>query len=361
MPTGNPNQFNIPGVPPTPIINHEMGNFVSWPRLDLQISEFTDNIRPYWLQPARDHLEQISLLQENDLWWGCSNKLYTFCWKNSLEAVRKTEKISGNEWWLLQDFWMGSNGIVDTYFKPKHPPEEIAELANLNSPVMLLVAEPGDNLPLNETEPRLQRAYTSRDKLRTSLHVSNYGAEDISGASLRWQLVGSDGAAICQDAVAIKPVPQGPGTTMGAAVECDLPDLGSFTAKPKPPVTLHLNAQLVVGGVTLSHNHWQSRLYARPQDGPSPPANTVYTQQRYCNAIPVSNMKCSIPVAGTKLPVSAVFVVDYLDSTLLGFAAEGAVLIVINNGTSSSGIDFPTEPANFKTAWCFHLFCVKCY
>ena len=49
-----------------------------------------------------------------------------------MEALRKTEKVSGNEWWLLTDFWMGSNGIVDTYFVPKHTDDGLAEIANMN-------------------------------------------------------------------------------------------------------------------------------------------------------------------------------------------------------------------------------------
>ena len=45
--------------------------------------------------------------------------------KDKLEALRKTEKVSGNEWWLLQDFWTGANGILDTYYVSKHPPSEL--------------------------------------------------------------------------------------------------------------------------------------------------------------------------------------------------------------------------------------------
>lgn len=104
-------------------------------------------------------------------------------------------------------------------------------------------------------------------------------------------------------------------------------------------------------GTQLAHNQWQSRVYALAQDGPSPAANTVYTQPKYCNYIPVNDMKCQIPAAGSALPSGAVLVVDYLDSALMGFAAEGATVLVISNGTSSGGIEFATDVASFKTAW----------
>ena len=56
--------------------------------------------------------------------------------KDKLEALRKTEKVSGNEWWLLQDFWTGANGILDTYYVSKHPP---SELVRLPSPLLLRI------------------------------------------------------------------------------------------------------------------------------------------------------------------------------------------------------------------------------
>ena len=89
-----------------------------------------------------------------------------------MEALRKTEKISGNEWWLLQDFWMGSNGILDANYVPKHPPSEMREIANINAAVQILIAEPGDNLPLAPGAKTLSRAYTSKGTLESSLHVS---------------------------------------------------------------------------------------------------------------------------------------------------------------------------------------------
>lgn len=39
---------------------------------------------------------------------------------------------------------MGGNGVLDTYYASKHPPEEMQQVANLNAGVQVLVAEPGD-------------------------------------------------------------------------------------------------------------------------------------------------------------------------------------------------------------------------
>ena len=52
------------------------------------------------------HRLLAGLLGENAMWSASSRRLFLFCWKDKIEAVRKTKRISGYEWWLLQDFWL---------------------------------------------------------------------------------------------------------------------------------------------------------------------------------------------------------------------------------------------------------------
>jgi len=357
IPMGRPHIFGIDGNPPVPVISHETGNFVTWPRLDLVISRFTHNIKPYWLQPARDHVASLGLLHENEMWTHASTQLYLFCWKSVIEELRKVEKISGNEWWLIQDFWQGSNGITDTYWVPKLTASEMEIVKEVNAPVVLLIAQPGDDLPLGETEPRMLQAYTSNDTLNTTLHISNYGTGAITNAKITWQLVGTTSSGLnktlCSESTSAPTVHQGPGTMLLAPIQCRLPDLGSFLKNPQTPLSLTLLAKVVSkDSALIATNQWHSRVYPVLEDGPSPPNRKVYTQPKFCNFIPISNMACSIPDAGTTIPPGSVFVVDYIDSVLLGFAADGATMLVLNNGTGTTfPIHFPTAPARFKTAW----------
>ena len=79
---------------------------VIWPLLEDTIARFdSGGMKPYWLTPARDKLSALGLLEENALWSAMSSQLFLFCWKNQIEAVRKTEILSGSEWWLVQDYW----------------------------------------------------------------------------------------------------------------------------------------------------------------------------------------------------------------------------------------------------------------
>ena len=66
-------------------------------------------MKPWWLSPIRDSLASRGLLGNGSaqdsgaLWAARSNKMYVFAWKDRMEAMRKTEALSGYEWWLLQD------------------------------------------------------------------------------------------------------------------------------------------------------------------------------------------------------------------------------------------------------------------
>eukprot|EP01043_Picozoa_sp_COSAG02_P000946 COSAG02_NODE_19_length_53976_cov_37.338512_28_plen_149_part_00 len=140
----------------------------------------------------------------------------------------------------------------------------------MNGAVQLLIAEPGDNLPLPPNASTLSRAYSSNETLKTSLHVSNYGTADIpvsrllgvvvwlkynasrqscallvcyqsdlsvskqAGSTLEWSVISTDSTGtnttICHKSQPLKvSVPQGPGTTVvETTLHCILPNLGDF-------------------------------------------------------------------------------------------------------------------------------------
>lgn len=342
---------------------HEMGNFVIWPLLEDTIARFdSGGMKPYWLTPARDKLSTLGLLGENALWSELSSKLFLFCWKNQVEAVRKTELLSGYEWWLIQDYWMGSNGIMDFFWNPKLSETGMAEVKSINAAVSLLIAEPGDNLPGTDdtNTTSFLRHYVSKDTLQTTVHVSNYGDSDISGSvTLSWQVLGvaanGSNTTICQaSSLAVPALPQGPALTKVAAVRCALPDLGTFANNPQTPVTLTLAVQLRdAGGTVISSNSWLSRVYAAYEDGPAPNGARVYTLSKWTNSLPYSNLQI-IPADGA-VPVGSILVVDTLDAAAIGFASAGSTVIVMHEaggtGSSSAFGGLQTEPAKFKTAW----------
>jgi len=348
--------FKFSGEPAVPVIVHEMGNYLKWPLLDGEIAAFQHNMKPYWLEPVRTRIANLGLLDENEMWSYCSRRLYLFLWKRDLEAVRTNQKIVGYEWWLIYDYWMTANGIFDVYHIPRLPEKELGEIAQMNSAVQLLAAQPGDSLPLPDSTPRLQRSYVSNDTLGTSIHISNYGANDIKGAMLSWQVVAlSNGTspekAVCAGQGESPVAMRGPGSVLASKVSCPLPDLGNFLSTPKAPQTLALRAQLhAADGTLIATNEWHSRIYARPVRVPVPQGRVVYAKPELCDAIPLLQIHCTIPPSGTAVAPGSVFVVDYIDSALLDFAAAGSTVLLVKGSGQGHGIKLQTEKSSFASA-----------
>jgi hypothetical protein len=101
------------------VVNHETGNIGAFPDVEVQIPKWADGpMKPWWLTPIRDSLTSRGMLGSNAtyaedtgaVWAARSARMYLFAWKDRMEAMRKTNELSGYEWWLLQDFWTTSNG-----------------------------------------------------------------------------------------------------------------------------------------------------------------------------------------------------------------------------------------------------------
>src|SRR5690606_19596449 len=118
LPLDKPQKYAFEQAPKKPVLSHETGNYATFPRVS-QIDEFKDNFEPFWLTPARAKLEKLGLLGEAPQWSKNSERLYLLSHKLNIEAIRRNPRMSGYTWWLLQDYWTGSNGLVDTYFRPK--------------------------------------------------------------------------------------------------------------------------------------------------------------------------------------------------------------------------------------------------
>ena len=257
----------------------------------------------------------------------------------------------------------------------------------MNQPIVLLLAQPEDDLPIPDAAPRFNTfGYVTNDTIHTSLHVSNWADAAIKEAMLTWEVVGfnsEEHIAICSEQVVVTHVAQGPPTSWVANISCGLPNRGSFYDDPKEPLALTLRATLVGSDhKILSSNSWRSRLYAMYQAGvsvaipspdlslskPSPSSRIdvlvslqpapvrsgafIYTSVAYCNSLPFTNMICHIPslpttAAGKGMPAGSVIIVSELDATVIGHATAGATVLLLNSTTST----LPTATTPFVSNW----------
>jgi len=314
------------GEPKKPVISHEMGNFITFPRLD-QIEAFKHNFKPFWLAPAREKMAKLGLLGEAELWARNSERLYLLCHKLNIEDLRKNPFASGHQWWLFQDYWTGSNGIVDAYFRPKAeiPPDRVRPFV-------------GDIVLLLDGLPPVCRG---GDALDLKLTVSNFSEQALAGAqfvvraSARSAQIRPEG----RTTNVVEEVKQGAVAPV-ADTALKLPDV-------QTPQLLTIKAELSAGKDKV-RNEWAAWVYpaAIPASQLNVPlfADPASLVPRPSSFGPLAGAK-PLP-GGDKLPAEAVYVMNQPTKKVLDAVAEGACLVML----WPQGF-FPTERNRFKTGW----------
>ena len=312
-----PGKFHCP-APPKPVISHETGNYVTFPRLDL-VPLFEDNFKPFWLTPVRDKLERMGLMDEAGRWAENSERLYYACHKANIEGLRKNPNLSGHHWWLLQDYWTTTNGIVDTYFRPK-PGLNPEDIRAFNADVVLLQ----DGLGLT---------YRGGQRLEIALILSNFGPDELAGPTLRWQVRSSDDV-IAEAVEHVASVTQGAVSEVGR-IAIPLPDVGQ-------PTALSIEAALSIDDRRFQ-NHWSTWIY--PAETPPPRLEVpLFASPELLPLLAASGAQ-SLP-ADQPLPAHAVYVGRRLSKGMLDALASGASVVLMQ----PPGI-FPMASTRFKTAW----------
>jgi len=315
IPLDRPEKFRF-DKPGKPVVSHETGNYLTFPRLDA-IRLFRHNIKPYWLAPCEARLRQLGLLEENALWARNSERLYLLCHKLNLEALRKNPYMSGYHWWLFQDYWTTSNGIVDWYFRPKSiGPEQVLRINN-----DVVVLEDGLGLTCRGGAP-----------IRTKLLVSNYSPGELKGAALSWRATAGD-RVLGAGELAVGNVPQG-GIAEAGTVEV-------APADPDRPTKVTIEAELLAGSRRF-RNDWSTWVYpARIR--PLKPGMALFAGRGAPAALKPFGAR-AIPRGA--LDANAVYVADSLDRGVLDAVQKGARLVLLGGAGA-----LPADRTTFKTAW----------
>jgi hypothetical protein len=320
LPLDNPGKHRFSPAPKKPVLSHETGNYVTVPRLDL-IEQFKDNIKPFWLEPFRAKLEKLGLLAEAQQWSLNSEKLYYLSHKLNVEDLRKDPWLSGYEWWLLQDYWTGANGLYDAYFRPKSlRPDAVRRF---NAATVLLL----DGLPLTCSTPQ---------PLRLKLLLSNYSPEPIRDGNIQWmaKLGGRVLAGHRQGGIAA-----GQGELVEALV---MPVEVPLVSRPEQLV---VKAELKAGSLS-SRNDWSCWVYPEPgrltldAKGKTP----LFGSHELWSML--QSFGAQLMPEDGPLPTNAVYIVTHPSLRALSAVEAGASMICL----SPIGI-FPAAPNRFKPAW----------
>jgi hypothetical protein len=304
--------------PIKPMISHETSNYVAFSRPDL-VDQFQHNIKPFWLTPGKEKLEKLGLSQEADLWAEKSERLYTLLQKHNYESLRTNPFLSGYHWWLFQDYWTSSNGIVDHYFRQKSITQK--DILRFNNDVVLL-------------QSGLERTYRGKNRLNVKLSVSNFSNAPLSGRLL-WEVKLGDQSLIRKEQ-ALSQVPQGD-VTEAVQIDMELPDMAS-------PAPIKITAELQSGDKQFN-NDWSSWLYPaviRPKAFTAP----VFATETYLEKLADWGVQ-PIPAEG-ELNSHAVYVIDSLfDHRVIEAMDRGASVLLLGGAEQI----LPSRPVTYKTTW----------
>lgn len=314
-PLDKPDKFACAN-PRKPVISHETGNYVTFPRLDM-IDLFQDNFKPFWLLEAKAKLEKLGLLDENELWALNSERLYYLCHKVNIEAMRKNPMISGHHWWLFQDYWTTTNGLVDTYFRPKPgiTPEQVRRFV-----ADVVVLQDGIGL-----------TYRAGENVDFALLVSNYSPEALSGGTLHWRIT-ADGAVLDEQEKQVADAAQGDVVEL-ARVTATLPQV-------EKPARIVVEAELRVGEARYG-NEWSTWAY--PSKAPEWKA-PVWASADLLPTVGAYGIQ-AIPADG-ELPDEAAYVGSFLTKSMFDAMTRGACVLLVQPPAL-----LPTAMTRFKTAW----------
>jgi beta-galactosidase len=316
-PIDNPAKFRI-SRPAKPVISHESGNYITFSRPDL-IDQFRDNFKPFWLVTGQARLDELGLHSEADRWAEKSERLYALCHKYNTEAMRSSPFISGYQFWLFQDYWATSNGIVDHAFRPKSiRPEEVLKF---NSDVVLL-------------QEGLERTYRGKGRLDVKLRVSNYSSGPLTG-ELAWEVKIGD-RSVARRQTPLDQVPQGEVSDV-TRVGLELPDVDS-------PARLRITAEVKAGEKRFG-NDWSSWLYPAVIR-PGLPVVPGFADASQVEALRAWSPR-PIPAEGP-LSDRAVYVVGALGDRRVVDTLERGACVVLLNG---AGRAWPSCAITFRPSW----------
>lgn len=257
------------GPPPKPLVSHEMGNFGTFP----DIATIAAAMKPTNMRTD----SRESVLAAYEVWgytapvlahWVDISKSHAyFCWKATVEYLRRSPSITGHSWWLFQDILGASNGLVDYMFQAKGGALSPANIKKIVDPVVLVLST---GILWKENEQ--SAVYASGETLKSTLLASNYWPSNLTDCMVTWSAtLVPDGAGETDGAAAAAAAPFAHGSRKVAAIaQGAVVELTSLEQIVMPTVTepaqFNLSASLRCSaagstGFQPRANDWQAWVY----------------------------------------------------------------------------------------------------
>lgn len=164
-----------------PVLSHEVGQYCTYPDYR-EISHYTGVLEARNFQEFRRRLEKAGMLSQAEAFFRDSGALAAFCYKMEIEAAHRSRMLAGYQLLDIQDFPGQGTALVGI-------------LNSLMEEKGIISRESwrgfcGETVVLAEL-PRF--VYTEGEELAGNLLISHYGAEPLSGLTLKAVLAAEDG------------------------------------------------------------------------------------------------------------------------------------------------------------------------
>ncbi|MBR6387043.1 MAG: hypothetical protein IKS14_02210 [Thermoguttaceae bacterium] len=326
-PVLNRNKFKTDAKFDKPTVSHEAGNFLTFSRQD-QVELFKDsNYKPFWMTAGKAKLEELGLDGEVEAWARASEQLYLLSHKYNVEGVRRNEALSGYHWWLIQDYWTTSNGIVDLFFRPKSLKPE--DLLPFNNDVVLL-------------QEGLDFTYRSGDEAKLTFMISNFAPKAKTGVAT-WSFLPANADAgnanwPQETKLTAEPTVAPNGKLTAFA------DVRFVCPEVERPTQGILKFSWKGDDETEYENTWNAFVF--PKEIAPKTAKQVYADETAIQFFPKEwNVKPLAELNG-ELPTDAVYAVAWADPEIVAAAKAGAGVLHFGGSQFFAGL-----PVRFQQTW----------
>lgn len=167
-----------------PVIAHEVGQWCAYPNFDV-IQKFTGFMQPGNFEIFRDSAADHGVLGEDKNFAWASGRFQQECYKEEVEANLRTPGLDGFQLLDLHDYTGQGTALVgtlDPFWQTKGytTPEEFKKFCNSVVPLAWLT----------------RRVFTTDQKLASDIGVANFGAETLSNAVVRWDVLDANGKRV---------------------------------------------------------------------------------------------------------------------------------------------------------------------
>jgi Glycosyl hydrolases family 2, sugar binding domain/Glycosyl hydrolases family 2/Glycosyl hydrolases family 2, TIM barrel domain len=279
-----------------PVILHEYNWWSCYPDPADAAKYEHAQLKPFWFDmltaTARENgqADLLPVYRENSLW------LQALCRKDGIEYARRNAGVEGYILWLLIDFGVWSEGLLDDFWNPRNVTPE--ELLKSNGDTVVLLGEEGT------------RCFPMGGEVHIPLAVSHYGTREYGGAQIAWSV--DSGRFHCEGTVETPALVKGEMTQAGDAV-FEVPAVASA-------YKFKLEVSLRHGRETVNTNEWF--FWAFPEAGdvyqdPSP--DGVFPRIREAREAPIPE--------GSPLVLA-----DAVDEHLCDYVARGGRCVLFSQG-----------------------------